>query len=83
MLYKFSICFLLSSISMNTSILQSFFRFQGNLLLALKRPEAAVIAFRGAQELRPDLRSYQGEICKDKLETKTSIMSCMTSMLCL
>ncbi|WCJ23534.1 Anaphase-promoting complex subunit 7 [Euphorbia peplus] len=32
---------------------------KGNLLL-LKRPEAAVIAFRGAQELRPDLRSYQG-----------------------
>ncbi|KAF2310991.1 hypothetical protein GH714_018944 [Hevea brasiliensis] len=33
---------------------------KGNLLLSLKRPEAAVIAFRGAQELRPDLRSYQG-----------------------
>lgn len=26
----------------------------------MNRPEAAVIAFRGAQELRPDLRSYQG-----------------------
>ncbi|OAY27779.1 anaphase-promoting complex subunit 7 [Manihot esculenta] len=33
---------------------------KGNLLLSLKRPEAAVVAFRGAQELRPDLRSYQG-----------------------
>uniref|UniRef100_A0A2P2KKT8 Uncharacterized protein MANES_15G015300 n=1 Tax=Rhizophora mucronata TaxID=61149 RepID=A0A2P2KKT8_RHIMU len=33
---------------------------KGNLLLAMKRPEAAVVAFRGAQELRPDLRSYQG-----------------------
>ncbi|XP_050220348.1 anaphase-promoting complex subunit 7 isoform X2 [Mercurialis annua] len=33
---------------------------KGNLLLSLKRPESAVIAFRGAQELRPDLRSYQG-----------------------
>lgn len=27
----------------------------------MNRPEAAVIAFRGAQELRPDLRSYQGQ----------------------
>ncbi|XP_039048739.1 LOW QUALITY PROTEIN: anaphase-promoting complex subunit 7-like [Hibiscus syriacus] len=33
---------------------------KGNLLLSLKRPEAAVMAFRGAQELRADLRSYQG-----------------------
>ncbi|XP_016706020.1 anaphase-promoting complex subunit 7 isoform X2 [Gossypium hirsutum] len=33
---------------------------KGNLLLALKRPESAVMAFRGAQELRADLRSYQG-----------------------
>lgn len=33
---------------------------QGNLLLSMNRPEAAVIAYRGAQELRPDLRSYQG-----------------------
>ncbi|TYJ15351.1 hypothetical protein E1A91_A10G178400v1 [Gossypium mustelinum] len=32
---------------------------KGNLLLALKRPESAVMAFRGAQELRADLRSYQ------------------------
>lgn len=28
----------------------------------MNRPEAAVIAFRGAQELRPDLRSYQGQL---------------------
>ncbi|KAK6130462.1 hypothetical protein DH2020_035800 [Rehmannia glutinosa] len=32
----------------------------GNLYLSMNRPEAAVIAYRGAQELRPDLRSYQG-----------------------
>ncbi|KAF7837857.1 anaphase-promoting complex subunit 7 [Senna tora] len=33
---------------------------KGNLLLTMKRAEAAVVAFRGAQELRPDIRSYQG-----------------------
>ncbi|MQL79986.1 hypothetical protein Taro_012435 [Colocasia esculenta] len=33
---------------------------KGNLLLQLKRPDAAVTAFRASQELRPDLRSYQG-----------------------
>ncbi|KAF3662346.1 Anaphase-promoting complex subunit 7 [Capsicum annuum] len=33
---------------------------KGNLFLSMNRPEAAVVAFRGAQELRPDLRSYQG-----------------------
>lgn len=33
---------------------------KGNLFLSQNRPEAAVTAFRGAQELRPDLRSYQG-----------------------
>ncbi|KAA8527481.1 hypothetical protein F0562_034804 [Nyssa sinensis] len=33
---------------------------KGNLYLSMNRPEAAVVAFRGAQELRPDLRSYQG-----------------------
>ncbi|RWW09156.1 hypothetical protein GW17_00027369 [Ensete ventricosum] len=32
---------------------------KGNLYLSLNRPDAAVTAFRGAQELRPDLRSYQ------------------------
>ncbi|PSR92636.1 Anaphase-promoting complex subunit like [Actinidia chinensis var. chinensis] len=33
---------------------------KGNFFLSMNRPEAAVVAFRGAQELRPDLRSYQG-----------------------
>ncbi|KAL6532255.1 Anaphase-promoting complex subunit 7 [Orobanche gracilis] len=33
---------------------------KGNLYLSMNRLEAALIAFRGAQELRPDLRSYQG-----------------------
>ncbi|KAL6293214.1 hypothetical protein ACE6H2_001356 [Prunus campanulata] len=33
---------------------------KGNLLLTMKRAEAAVVAFRVAQELRPDIRSYQG-----------------------
>ncbi|KAJ9700096.1 hypothetical protein PVL29_005768 [Vitis rotundifolia] len=33
---------------------------KGNLYLSMNRPEAAVVAFRGAQELKPDLRSYQG-----------------------
>lgn len=33
---------------------------KGNLYLSINRPEAAVMAFRTAQELRPDLRSYQG-----------------------
>ncbi|PON88273.1 N-terminal acetyltransferase A, auxiliary subunit [Trema orientale] len=33
---------------------------KGNLLLTTKRAETAVIAFRVAQELRPDIRSYQG-----------------------
>jgi hypothetical protein len=34
--------------------------WQGNLCLALSRPEAAVMAFRKAQALKADLRSYQG-----------------------
>ncbi|EPS67023.1 hypothetical protein M569_07749 [Genlisea aurea] len=33
---------------------------KGNLLMSMNRPEAAVVAYRGAQEIRPDLRSYQG-----------------------
>lgn len=33
---------------------------KGNLYLSMNRPDAAVVAFRGAQELKPDLRSYQG-----------------------
>lgn len=32
----------------------------------MNRPDAAVVAFRGAQELKPDLRSYQGVICDEK-----------------
>ncbi|GAB4851250.1 Anaphase-promoting complex subunit 7 [Ancistrocladus abbreviatus] len=33
---------------------------KGNLLLSMNRPDGAIVAFRAAQELRPDLRSYQG-----------------------
>ncbi|XP_010931597.1 anaphase-promoting complex subunit 7 isoform X2 [Elaeis guineensis] len=33
---------------------------KGNLYLSLNRPDVAATAFRAAQELRPDLRSYQG-----------------------
>ncbi|KAL8524971.1 hypothetical protein ACS0TY_014558 [Phlomoides rotata] len=33
---------------------------KGNIFLSMNRPESAVVAFRGAQELRPDLRTYQG-----------------------
>ncbi|KAI7743078.1 hypothetical protein M8C21_027485, partial [Ambrosia artemisiifolia] len=33
---------------------------KGNLFLSMNQPDAAVVAFRCAQELRPDLRSYQG-----------------------
>ncbi|XP_068659867.1 anaphase-promoting complex subunit 7 [Aristolochia californica] len=33
---------------------------KGNLCLLLNRPDAAVMAFRSAQELKPDIRSYQG-----------------------
>ncbi|KAK4477879.1 hypothetical protein RD792_017144 [Penstemon davidsonii] len=33
---------------------------KGNLFLSMNRPESAVIAYKGAQELRPDFRSYQG-----------------------
>ncbi|GFY85245.1 tetratricopeptide repeat (TPR)-containing protein [Actinidia rufa] len=32
---------------------------QGNLFFSMNQPEAAVVAFGRAQELRPDLRSYQ------------------------
>lgn len=32
---------------------------KGNLFLSMNRPDAAIVAFRGAHELRPDLRSYQ------------------------
>lgn len=43
-------------------ISEIFVSFQGNLFLSMNRPEAAVIAFRGAQELRADFRSYQGVV---------------------
>eukprot|EP00249_Psilotum_nudum_P016243 c25742_g1_i1 orf=635-1945(+) len=33
---------------------------KGNLSLSMNRPEAAVLAFRKAQTLKPDLQSYQG-----------------------
>ncbi|KAK6930124.1 hypothetical protein RJ641_004218 [Dillenia turbinata] len=36
---------------------------KGSLLLSMNRPGSAVIAFRGVQDLRPDLRSYQGLVC--------------------
>lgn len=39
----------------------------------MNRPEAAVVAYRGAQELRPDLRSYQG-----MLKQSTDTLSCMS-----
>ena len=32
------------------------------MYLSANQPDAAVVAFRGAQELKPDLRSYQGMI---------------------
>lgn len=49
----------------NSMLSQGFLSsFQGNLLLTAKRAEAAVIAFRGALELRPDIRSYQGATFK-------------------
>jgi hypothetical protein len=49
----------------NSMISQGFLSsFQGNLLLTAKQAEAAVVAFRGALELRPDIRSYQGATLK-------------------
>ena len=35
----------------------------------MKQPEAAVSAFRNAQELRPDIRSYQGATLRGKNHT--------------
>jgi hypothetical protein len=41
--------------------LHDFYCFmKGNLHLSLNRPDLAVTDFRGAQELKADLRSYQG-----------------------
>ena len=51
--------------------------FQGNLLLAAKRAEAAVLAFRGALELRPDIRSYQGATFKGEHSALPLTYSCL------
>lgn len=37
---------------------------QGNLYMSLNRPEGAVAEFKIAQDLRADIRSYQGFICQ-------------------
>ncbi|KAJ1261629.1 hypothetical protein BS78_09G045200 [Paspalum vaginatum] len=58
---------------------------KGNLHLSLNRPDLAVTDFRGAQELRADLRSYQGLVraylalakCKDALFTAREAMKVM------
>ncbi|TVU17813.1 hypothetical protein EJB05_33870 [Eragrostis curvula] len=58
---------------------------KGNLHLSLNRPDLAVTDFRGAQELRPDLRSYQGLVraylalskCKEALFTAREAMKVM------
>ncbi|XP_057546258.1 anaphase-promoting complex subunit 7 [Amaranthus tricolor] len=47
------------SIQMDERLVSGYI-MKGNLLLAMNRPDAAAAAFRGAQELKPDLRSYQG-----------------------
>lgn len=44
---------------------------KGNLLLTAKRAEAAAVAFRSAQELRPDIRSYQGLVQSYLVLSKT------------
>uniref|UniRef100_A0ACD5ZQ18 Uncharacterized protein n=1 Tax=Avena sativa TaxID=4498 RepID=A0ACD5ZQ18_AVESA len=58
---------------------------KGNLHLSSNRPDLAVTDFRGAQELRADLRSYQGLVraylalskCKDALFTAREAMKVM------
>ncbi|GJM94610.1 hypothetical protein PR202_ga11272 [Eleusine coracana subsp. coracana] len=58
---------------------------KGNLHLSLNRPDLAVTDFRGAQEVRPDLRSYQGLVraylalskCKEALYTAREAMKVM------
>lgn len=44
----------------------------------MKRAEAAVIAFRAAQELRPDIRSYQGGICITRMTCILEIIALYT-----
>jgi len=46
---------------------------QGNISLTLNRPEAAVMAFRKAQLLKPDLRSYQGSVPPCAIISRLSI----------
>ncbi|XP_062230761.1 anaphase-promoting complex subunit 7-like [Phragmites australis] len=58
---------------------------KGNLHLSLNRPDLAVTDFRGAQELRADLLSYQGLVraylalskCKEALFTAREAMKVM------
>lgn len=61
-LLLFNVMKVLKFVSLSMMCIRIFFLsiMKGNLLLQLKRPDAAVTAFRTAQELRPDLRSYQG-----------------------
>ncbi|KAF6176689.1 hypothetical protein GIB67_034551 [Kingdonia uniflora] len=49
---------------------------KGNLFLSLGRPDAAAIAFKTAQSLRPDLRSYQGLVCSYLALSKTKEALC-------
>lgn len=42
--------------------LELLFLGQGNLYMSLNRPEGAVAEFKIAQDLRADIRSYQGFI---------------------
>ncbi|CAI9118746.1 OLC1v1020350C1 [Oldenlandia corymbosa var. corymbosa] len=58
---------------------------KGNLLLSMNRPDAAVTAFRLAQEFRADIRSYQGLVrsylalskIKEALHSARQAMSAM------
>lgn len=46
----------------------------------MKQPEAAVSAFRNAQELRPDIRSYQGVTFKQKISYSIRQLSMLHSL---
>ncbi|ERN16912.1 hypothetical protein AMTRI_Chr02g264590 [Amborella trichopoda] len=50
---------------------------KGNVFLSMNRPDAAVTAFRSAQELRPDLRSYQGLVRSYLALNKTKEALCV------
>lgn len=56
-------------------------KFQGNLYLSMNRPEIAVVAYRCAQELRADLRSYQGMFWKGTL-SRQGFTSCNSKHAC-